>query len=65
MILKNLYESDELLAMRYLNTRMELTDQEKFQYLNLEKVLKGKRSLTKWQNSLKKKDILSIACFLK
>ena len=41
MLLKSRTESNELLAYRYLNTRMELTDKEKFHYLNLEKGYEG------------------------
>ncbi|MEH7356854.1 nuclease-related domain-containing protein [Neobacillus drentensis] len=41
MLLRSRYESDELMAMRYLNTRMELTKKEKFHYLNLEKGYEG------------------------
>jgi hypothetical protein len=41
MLLKSRTESNELLAYRYLNTRMELTETEKFHYLNLEKGYKG------------------------
>jgi hypothetical protein len=41
MILKSRSESDELLAFRFLNTRMELTEKEKFHYLNLEKGYEG------------------------
>ena len=37
MILKSRTESDELLKMRSLNTRMELTQEEKFHYFTLEK----------------------------
>ncbi|MDQ0200758.1 nuclease-related domain-containing protein [Neobacillus ginsengisoli] len=41
MLLRGRSESDELMAMRYLNTRMELTEKEKFHYLNLEKGYEG------------------------
>ena len=41
MILKSRAESDELLKMRSLNTRLELTEKEKFHYLNLEKGYEG------------------------
>ncbi|WML46983.1 nuclease-related domain-containing protein [Neobacillus sp. PS3-34] len=41
MLLKGRSESDELMAMRYLNARMELTEKEKFHYLNLEKGYEG------------------------
>jgi hypothetical protein len=41
MLLKGRYESDELLALRYLNIRMELSEKERFHYLNLEKGFQG------------------------
>lgn len=41
MLLKNRSESHELMTMRSLNTRMELTEKEKFYYLNLEKGYEG------------------------
>jgi hypothetical protein len=41
MLLKGRAESHELMIMRSLNTRMELTEKEKFYYLNLEKGYKG------------------------
>ena len=41
MLLKERTESDELLAMRYLSSRMELTDKDKYRYLNLEKGYEG------------------------
>lgn len=41
MLLKKRYESDELMTMRYLNKRMELTEKEKFYYQNLEKGFAG------------------------
>lgn len=41
MLVKSRSESFELLVMRYLATRMELSDQEKFQHLNLEKGYEG------------------------
>jgi hypothetical protein len=41
MILKTRTESDELMALRSLNTRMELTEKEKIHYLNLEKGYEG------------------------
>ncbi|HHW38338.1 MAG TPA: NERD domain-containing protein [Bacillales bacterium] len=44
MLLKARTESDELLAMRYLNPRMELTDKAKFRYSNLEKGYEGEVS---------------------
>jgi hypothetical protein len=41
MLLKARTESNELLTMRYLNTRMELTEKERFHHLNLEKGYEG------------------------
>jgi hypothetical protein len=41
MLLKGRSESDELLGLRYLNIRMELTAKDKFHYLNLEKGHQG------------------------
>lgn len=41
MLLKGRRESNELLILRYLSTRMELTDKEKLHYLNLEKGYEG------------------------
>jgi hypothetical protein len=47
MLLKNRSKSDELIAMRYLNTRMELAEKEKFHYLNLEKGYEGELKFDK------------------
>jgi RNase P subunit RPR2 len=41
MLLKERSESEGLMAMRYLNTRIELTKKERFHYLNLEKGYEG------------------------
>lgn len=41
MLLKSRSESEELLAMRYLNKRMELTQKDKFRYSILEKGYEG------------------------
>ncbi|MBT2702431.1 nuclease-related domain-containing protein [Bacillus sp. ISL-35] len=41
MLLKKRSESKELVVMRYLNTRMELTAGDKFHYANLEKGYRG------------------------
>ncbi|WNF37209.1 nuclease-related domain-containing protein [Bacillaceae bacterium IKA-2] len=41
MLLKGRCESGELMAMRYLHTRMDLSEKEKFYYLNLEKGYEG------------------------
>jgi hypothetical protein len=41
MLLKGRSESEELLIMRCLNNRMELTEKDKFYYLNLEKGFEG------------------------
>ena len=41
MLLKERSESEELMMMRYLNTRMELTEKEKYHYINLDKGYEG------------------------
>lgn len=41
MLLKSRKESYELLSLRYLNTRMKLTEKERFYYLNLERGYEG------------------------
>ncbi|UYG93525.1 nuclease-related domain-containing protein [Cytobacillus firmus] len=41
MLLKRRFPSDELWSMRYLNTRMELTEKEKQHWANLEKGYEG------------------------
>lgn len=41
MLLKTRTESHELLTMRFLNSRMELTNKDKFRYLKLEKGYEG------------------------
>ncbi|WP_102347854.1 nuclease-related domain-containing protein [Bacillus sp. Marseille-P3661] len=41
MLLKVRTQSNELLVLQYLNTRMELTESDKFHYLNLEKGYEG------------------------
>jgi len=41
MLLKERFESEELLALRHLNTRMDLSQKEKFYYQNLEKGFEG------------------------
>lgn len=41
MLLKRRSESHELMIMQALNTRMELSDKEKFNYLNLKKGYEG------------------------
>jgi hypothetical protein len=43
LLLKERTESHELLTLRYLNTRMALTEKEKFYYLNLEKGFEGEK----------------------
>jgi hypothetical protein len=53
MRLKSRCESDELLAMRYLNKRMELTKEEKFYYANLEKGYEGEVKFDLLAESLK------------
>ncbi len=52
MLLKVRSESDELMAMRYLNMRMELTEKEKFHYLNLEKGYEGEVKFDRLAESL-------------
>ena len=52
MLLRGRSESDELMAMRDLNTRMELTEKEKFHYLNLEKGYKGEVKFDQLAESL-------------
>jgi hypothetical protein len=52
MLLKDRFESEELLALRYLNTRMELTGKEKFHYLNLEKGFDGEKQFDLLAESL-------------
>ncbi|MFC0416737.1 nuclease-related domain-containing protein [Cytobacillus solani] len=41
MLIKARGESDELMILRYLNTRMELTEKEKLYYINLERGYEG------------------------
>ncbi|KAF0819186.1 hypothetical protein KIS4809_2029 [Bacillus sp. ZZV12-4809] len=41
MLVKRRFPSDELRSMRYLNTRMELTEREKQHWSNLEKGYEG------------------------
>ncbi|WP_231687892.1 nuclease-related domain-containing protein [Bacillus sp. FJAT-27251] len=41
MIIKERKESDELLTMRYLNTRKQLTEKDKSRYVKLEKGYEG------------------------
>lgn len=52
MLLKDRSESDELLAMRYLHTRTELTEKEKYHYLNLEKGYEGELKFDQLAESL-------------
>ncbi|WML57805.1 nuclease-related domain-containing protein [Neobacillus sp. PS2-9] len=65
MILKNLYESDELLAMRSLNTRMELTNQDKLRYLNLEKGFEGEKKFDQMTELLKEERYIINSLLLK
>jgi DNA-directed RNA polymerase subunit M/transcription elongation factor TFIIS len=53
MILKCRTESDELLTLRSLNTRMKLTEKEKFHYSNLEKGFEGERKFDQLTEVLK------------
>ncbi|MFJ5762421.1 nuclease-related domain-containing protein [Neobacillus sp. NPDC093182] len=52
MLLKSRTESKELLAMRYLNKRMELTQDEQFRYSNLEKGYEGELKFDRLAESL-------------
>jgi len=52
MILKERAESEELLKMRSLNTRMELTQEEKFHFFNLEKGYEGETKFDQKAESL-------------
>ncbi len=52
MILKSRTESDELLKMRSLNTRMELTYEERSHYYNLEKGYEGEVKFDRMVESL-------------
>lgn len=65
MILKNLVEPDELLIMRYLNTRMELTEDEKFYYSNLEKGFEGEKNFDQMAESLKEERFIINSLLLK
>ncbi|MBM7652477.1 nuclease-related domain-containing protein [Neobacillus cucumis] len=53
MELKSRTESEELLKMRSLNTRMELTQEEKFHYFNLEKGYEGEVKFDRMAESLR------------
>lgn len=57
MLLKARSESEELLVLRHLNTRMELAPNDKFHYSNLEKGYEGEKNSTNWLQTFKKKDI--------
>lgn len=65
MILKNLVEPDELLIMRYLNTRMELTEDEKSYYSNLEKGFEGEKKFDQMAESLKEERFIINSLLLK
>lgn len=52
MILKSRTESDELLKMRFLNKRMDLTQEEKFHYFNLEKGYEGEVKFDRMAESI-------------
>jgi hypothetical protein len=52
MLLKGRLESNELMKMRYLNTRMELTEKEKIQFSNLEKGYEGEVKFDQLAQSL-------------
>ncbi|KKK39784.1 nuclease [Mesobacillus campisalis] len=60
MILKERKESDELLTMRYLNTRMQLTEKDKSRYFKLEKGYEGEVKFdTLAENILEERYILN------
>ena len=66
MLLKSRAESHELLIMRSLNTRLELTEKEKFHYLNLEKGYEGEVNFDLLAESLQEERVLSsMTCCLK
>lgn len=52
MFLKIRSESDELMTLRALNTRMELTEKDRFHYLNLEKGYEGEVKFDRLAESL-------------
>lgn len=52
MLLKGRTESEELMSMRYLNKRMELTADERFRYLTLEKGYEGEVKFDRLAESL-------------
>ncbi|MEH7108952.1 MULTISPECIES: nuclease-related domain-containing protein [Bacillaceae] len=58
MILKSRTESEELLKMRSLNTRMELTQEEKFHYYNLEKGYEGEVKFDRMSESLQEERLI-------
>ena len=65
MLLKSRTESHELLIMRSLNTRLELTEKEKFHYLNLEKGYEGEVNFDLLAESLQEESLSSMTCCLK
>lgn len=52
MLLRGRTESEELLAMRFLNSRMELSQDEIFRYSNLEKGYEGEVKFDRLVESL-------------
>jgi hypothetical protein len=58
MLLKSRAESHELLIMRSLNTRFELTEKEKFHYLNLEKGYEGEVNFDLLAESLQEEEFI-------
>ncbi|MET3697765.1 nuclease-like protein [Bacillus oleivorans] len=52
MLLKGRAESDDLMMMRFLNARMELSEKEKFYYSNLEKGYEGEVKFDQLTESL-------------
>ncbi|KON85995.1 nuclease [Sporosarcina globispora] len=58
MLLKKRFASDELLSMRYLNTRMALTEKETLHYSNLEKGYEGELTFDLLAESLKEEKLI-------
>ncbi|MEH7305845.1 nuclease-related domain-containing protein [Neobacillus drentensis] len=52
MLLKDRTESEELLVLRYLDARMELTEKERYRHLNLEKGFEGELQFDKLAENL-------------
>ncbi|WP_394136562.1 hypothetical protein [Cytobacillus oceanisediminis] len=52
MFLKHRFETDELIMLRYLSGRMQLTSKDYSHYLNLEKGFDGEKQFDKWLERL-------------